>query len=265
MTAAQIAAAVIPRASGRDRANTTVFTGFMFGALALAFLGLGAIVYDFSSDGLPIVSWDFVTSFPSRIRPENAGVESAIVGTIYLMIICAVLVVPIGIMTAIYLEEYADAEPLVEPADRDQHPEPLGRPLGRLRHPRAGLHRARAAGPRAGAAGGRDHARTARAAGRDHRRARGDPRRAAVDPRGLAGARRDAVADDLEAGATGLDRRHPDRRHPRAVARDRRDGAAAGHRRRGLVALQPHESRQLASRRCRSRSSPGRRTPIPIS
>ena len=42
--------------------------------------------------------------------PERAGIESAIVGTIYLMIICAVLVVPIGVMTAIYLEEYAEAD-----------------------------------------------------------------------------------------------------------------------------------------------------------
>ena len=42
--------------------------------------------------------------------PERAGIESAIVGTIYLMIICAFLVVPIGVMTAVYLEEYADAD-----------------------------------------------------------------------------------------------------------------------------------------------------------
>ena len=41
--------------------------------------------------------------------PENSGIESAIWGTIWLMVICAVLVVPIGVMTAIYLEEYAEA------------------------------------------------------------------------------------------------------------------------------------------------------------
>ena len=110
MTAAQIAASVIPRASGADKAARTIFGGLMFGALALTFLGLGLIIYDFASDGLPVVSWHFVTSFPSRVIPERAGIESAIVGTVYLMIICAVLVVPIGVMTAIYLEEYADAD-----------------------------------------------------------------------------------------------------------------------------------------------------------
>jgi phosphate transport system permease protein len=82
----------------------------MLGAVAVAFVGLGAILYDSFRDGLKIVSWDFLTSFPSRIIPENAGIQSAIVGTIYLMIICAVFVVPVGVATAVYLEEYADQD-----------------------------------------------------------------------------------------------------------------------------------------------------------
>ena len=110
MTAAQIAASVIPKASGRDKAGTSVFGGLMFASLFLAFLGLGAIIWDFSSDGLSVISWDFVSKFPSRVIPENSGIQSAIWGTIWLMIICAVLVVPIGVMTAIYLEEYADKD-----------------------------------------------------------------------------------------------------------------------------------------------------------
>jgi phosphate transport system permease protein len=110
MTPAQIAATVIPDRTGRERASTSFFGSLMYAALALAFLGLGAIIYDFASDGLGVVSWQFVTSFPSRVIPDRAGIESAIVGTILLMIICALLVVPIGVMTAVYLEEYADAD-----------------------------------------------------------------------------------------------------------------------------------------------------------
>jgi phosphate transport system permease protein len=114
MTGAQIAAVarrqttVIPRRSRREQAFGVGFSGLMYGAVAVAFVGLGAIIWDFASDGSSVLSWDFVTSFPSRVIPENAGIESAIVGTIYLMLICAALVVPIGVMTAIYLEEYAD-------------------------------------------------------------------------------------------------------------------------------------------------------------
>jgi phosphate transport system permease protein len=115
MTGAQMASAakrqetVLPRRTGRESALSLGFYGLMYGAVGIAFLGLAAIVYDFASDGLPILTWDFVTSFPSRVIPENAGIESAILGTLYLMLICAFLVVPLGVMTAIYLEEYADA------------------------------------------------------------------------------------------------------------------------------------------------------------
>jgi phosphate transport system permease protein len=114
MTGAQIAAAartqntVIPRRSAGEAFVGYGFVVLMLGAVLLAFVGLGAIIWDFASDGVPVLSWDFVTSFPSRVIPENAGIQSAVVGTIYLMIICAVLVVPLGVMTAVYLEEYAD-------------------------------------------------------------------------------------------------------------------------------------------------------------
>jgi phosphate transport system permease protein len=114
MTAAQIASAarkqttVIPRRSAADTWSGRVFQVLMFGAVGVAFLGLGAIIWDFARDGVPVLSWDFVTSFPSRVIPQNAGIESAIYGTVYLMIICAFLVIPLGVMTAVYLEEYAD-------------------------------------------------------------------------------------------------------------------------------------------------------------
>lgn len=115
MTGAQMAAAArrdtasISRSPGRDRALSAGFSGLMYGAVAIAFIGLAAIVWDFASDGLPVLSLGFITGFPSRIAPETAGIQSAIVGTLYLMVICAALVIPLGVMTAIYLEEYADA------------------------------------------------------------------------------------------------------------------------------------------------------------
>ena len=114
MTGAQIAAAaraqntVIPRRSNGDAVRSGGFVLLMYTAVGVAFLGLGLIIWDFASDGVPVLSMDFLTSFPSRVIPTSSGIQSAIVGTIYLMIICAVLVIPLGVMTAIYLEEYAD-------------------------------------------------------------------------------------------------------------------------------------------------------------
>ncbi len=80
----------------------------MYGAVGLSMLALATLLYDVARDGAPRISWDFLTSFPSRIIPANSGIQSAIYGTLWLMVICAVIVVPLGIATAVYLEEYAD-------------------------------------------------------------------------------------------------------------------------------------------------------------
>jgi len=132
MTAAQIASAarrqttVIPRRSAADTWSGRIFQALMFGAVGLAFLGLGAIIWDFANDGVGVLSWNFVTSFPSRVIPERAGIESAILGTVYLMVICAFLVIPLGVMTAVYLALLrATAAGLVTLARRiSHHPTP---------------------------------------------------------------------------------------------------------------------------------------------
>ena len=116
MTGAQIASmartrtSVLPRPSTGSRIADIAFRALMSLSIAIGFLGLGAILFDVARDGLPRLSWDFLTNFPSRIIPERSGIQSALVGTLYLMAICAVLVVPLGIATAVYLEEYADRE-----------------------------------------------------------------------------------------------------------------------------------------------------------
>lgn len=58
------------------------------------------------SKGIHWLDWQFLTSTPSRF-PERAGILPAIAGTLWLMVITAVISIPLGIATAIYLEEYA--------------------------------------------------------------------------------------------------------------------------------------------------------------
>jgi len=116
MTGAQIAEkarskpSVLPAPNGRDQLYGRLFRFAMYAALFLAFLGLGAILYDVAISGAPRLSTDFLTKFPSRIIPGNSGVQSALLGTLYLMLICAVFVIPLGVATAVYLEEYADRD-----------------------------------------------------------------------------------------------------------------------------------------------------------
>jgi phosphate transport system permease protein len=64
---------------------------------------------DVLSDGLSKLSWDFITSFPSSL-PSRAGIQSPIVGTLFLMALVALFTIPVGVGAAIYLEEYADKD-----------------------------------------------------------------------------------------------------------------------------------------------------------
>ena len=73
--------------------------------LCLALAALGALVVDVWRDGGDRLSWDFLTSFPSR-RAENAGIWHALTGSVFVILVTAVLAVPIGVGAAIYLEEY---------------------------------------------------------------------------------------------------------------------------------------------------------------
>jgi phosphate transport system permease protein len=74
--------------------------------LVIAMVTLLALVLNFVVDGVPRLSIDFLTSFPSR-RPEQAGILSAWVGTVLVMLTTAALAVPIGVAAGVYLEEYA--------------------------------------------------------------------------------------------------------------------------------------------------------------
>jgi phosphate transport system permease protein len=75
-------------------------------ALLLTISALLAILGKLFADGLTRINWQFLTSFPSR-RPEEAGIFSAWVGTIYVMFLTAAIALPLGIGAAIYLEEFA--------------------------------------------------------------------------------------------------------------------------------------------------------------
>jgi phosphate transport system permease protein len=74
--------------------------------MAAALLVLLALVGQLMFDGFTRLSWQFVTSFPSRF-PAQAGIVSAWVGTILVMFVTALAAIPLGVGAAIYLEEYA--------------------------------------------------------------------------------------------------------------------------------------------------------------
>ena len=72
-----------------------------FGVIALLVLLLHVL-----ATGLPALSPDFFVNFPSR-RPESAGIRSAIAGSAWMLALVAAMSFPVGLGTALYLEEYA--------------------------------------------------------------------------------------------------------------------------------------------------------------
>ena len=94
-----------PRLSLRKR------LGMLFGllsavAIAIGLVTLEVLIADVIHDGWRALSWDFLTSYPSR-RPEQAGIRSALVGTFYILILVGLIAFPLGVAAAIYLEEFA--------------------------------------------------------------------------------------------------------------------------------------------------------------
>jgi phosphate transport system permease protein len=91
--------------SGRRQLMDLGFQALALLVLCVALVSLGALIADIWSDGASRLSWDFLTGFPSR-RAENAGVWHALTGSIFVVLMTAVLAVPVGVAAAIYLEEY---------------------------------------------------------------------------------------------------------------------------------------------------------------
>ena len=73
--------------------------------LLVALASLAALIWDIVADGAGRLSLDFITSFPSR-RASQAGIWPALIGSVFIILVTAVLAVPVGVAAAIYLEEY---------------------------------------------------------------------------------------------------------------------------------------------------------------
>ncbi len=91
---------------GQRRLKGRIFRAVAFGAICVALVMLALLFLDVIADGIGRLNWQFLTSFPSR-RPERAGILSALVGSIFMVVLMAVIAFPIGVGAAIYLEEYA--------------------------------------------------------------------------------------------------------------------------------------------------------------
>ncbi|HSC92795.1 MAG TPA: phosphate ABC transporter permease PstA [Gaiellaceae bacterium] len=92
------------RAHGR--LGQAAFKAFLLFSLLIGLVTLAALLVDVLRAGLPVLSARLFTEPPSS-SPELAGARPAILATVYMMVLLTALAVPIGVGTALYLEEYA--------------------------------------------------------------------------------------------------------------------------------------------------------------
>ncbi len=83
-----------------------IFAAFCIFATSLGLIVLAFLIFQVIRDGSSRLNWDLFQLYPSR-RPLESGYKAAILGSIAMLTYVLLLVVPLGVCSAIYLEEYA--------------------------------------------------------------------------------------------------------------------------------------------------------------
>ncbi len=96
----------------RRRHTTTKWFRLLCATVAWAgIVILGVLIFHVTREGIHWLDLQFLTEFPSRF-PEQAGIKSALWGTVWLITLTAGFSIPVGVAAAIYLEEYPQKDRL---------------------------------------------------------------------------------------------------------------------------------------------------------
>ncbi len=90
----------------RRRIKERIFSGAILSATVMALILLLYLIASIAFDGGSSLSWNFLTSFPSRFASQ-AGIKSAIFGSIWLGVLTLFFSVLFGVGAAVYLQELA--------------------------------------------------------------------------------------------------------------------------------------------------------------
>lgn len=91
------------------RKNRWKDQAFKFWGIFCTLIGLvllAAFIGNILFDGVARINWDFITNLPSR-KPENSGIYTALMGSIWILLLTTLIAFPMGVAAAIYLEEYS--------------------------------------------------------------------------------------------------------------------------------------------------------------
>ncbi len=89
--------------------NRLLDNAFKYWGIFCTIIGLVLLVVfigDILIDGLGRIDWGFITDLPSR-KPEKSGIYTALMGSIWILLLTSFIAIPIGVAAGIYLEEYS--------------------------------------------------------------------------------------------------------------------------------------------------------------
>ena len=89
----------------KARFKDRLFRKVAFGFTLFALLILATLLFNIISGGIGRINWSFFTNFPSR-HAEKSGIYTALAGMLSLLFFTIIIALPIGIMSAVYLQEY---------------------------------------------------------------------------------------------------------------------------------------------------------------
>jgi phosphate transport system permease protein len=84
-----------------------IFSIALWISILLLLVVLLTLLFDVAADGLPRLNWEFINSFPSR-HPQQAGIKSALVGSVLVLMVLICVGLPIGIASGLFLEEFVE-------------------------------------------------------------------------------------------------------------------------------------------------------------
>ena len=94
-----------PRSMARRILLNRIFLSICLCITSISVIALTVLLLSIFIKGWHFLGWDYFTSSPSR-KPEESGIWAAFWGTLWILIVCAATALPLGVGTAIFMEEF---------------------------------------------------------------------------------------------------------------------------------------------------------------
>src|SRR5476649_414650 len=93
--------------TSRRKIRSALFVAFCALSVILALIPLAFVLFYVVSEGIQALNFDFFTNMPKPVGESGGGMANAIVGTLIVIGLGSTFAIPIGIMSGIYMSEYA--------------------------------------------------------------------------------------------------------------------------------------------------------------